>query len=249
MENVLKNRVVIKYKVVALSDMHIGGQSGNMPAGLDNPIIKDNKGKPFVPGSSLKGVLRSSFERLAKGAGIKVCDLDEKRGGCGNCPPCLLFGGGHKSGAIKIRDAFITDDSGKHPYIRDGVRIDRKSGKAASGAKYDIEVVQKGAKFEGGMVVENTATPDGEYTILGGLLSLIDFFNEFVAGIGGGTSKGMGHAKLAILEMKEFTANDYLEGKFNGKALDLEAVKTSACNSWMQYLLSRLEGKNEISEQ
>jgi CRISPR/Cas system CSM-associated protein Csm3 (group 7 of RAMP superfamily) len=77
----------------------------------------------------------------------------------------------------------------KMTYVRDGVAIDRKTGKTKDGAKYDIEVVQKGAIFEGEMVVENTELPDGHYSVLGGILSIVKFFNNFVGTIGGGTGK------------------------------------------------------------
>lgn len=49
--------------------LHIGaGESGD-PLATDSPVVRDATGVPFVPGSSLKGVVRSATESLLRGAG------------------------------------------------------------------------------------------------------------------------------------------------------------------------------------
>lgn len=252
MENKLSNRIIINYKIETLSDMHIGGASTILPSGVDNALIKDNNGNPFIPGTSLKGVLRSTFERLLNATGKTVCEIFGKNmGGCGKCLVCNLFGGGHKPGMLKIRDAFLLSDGSSNRervYIRDGVAIDRKTGKSLPGAKYDLEVVEKGTTFEGQMVIENTSTDEGHYTYLGGLLSLVKFFNEFVASIGAGTSKGLGNIKITLTSLKEITAKDYIEGNFEGKELSLEEIEADAFSSWKNIFSSALrEEKNERS--
>ncbi len=61
--------------------LHIGaGESGD-PLATDSPVVRDASGAPFVPGSSLKGVVRSATESLLRGAtnghggeGLWTCD-------------------------------------------------------------------------------------------------------------------------------------------------------------------------------
>ena len=53
-------------KIRVETGLHIGASSENIEiGGLDNPIIKDplpESGAPYIPGSSLKGKMRSLIE-------------------------------------------------------------------------------------------------------------------------------------------------------------------------------------------
>jgi CRISPR-associated protein, Csm3 family len=76
-----KGTVIIKYEMKALTGLRVGGSKENFEiGGLDNPVIKtlgvienyDGRGNnlpegaPYIPGSSLKGKMRSLLE-WAKG--------------------------------------------------------------------------------------------------------------------------------------------------------------------------------------
>jgi CRISPR-associated protein Csm3 len=76
-----KGTVIIKYSMKALTGLRVGGSKENFDiGGLDNPVIKtlgmienyDGRGNnlpegaPYIPGSSLKGKIRSLVE-WAKG--------------------------------------------------------------------------------------------------------------------------------------------------------------------------------------
>jgi len=56
--------VNIKGKIELLSGLHIGGGDDTMKiGGIDNGVVKDiNTNKPYIPGSSLKGKMRSLLE-------------------------------------------------------------------------------------------------------------------------------------------------------------------------------------------
>ncbi len=58
-------KVIINGKIKLKTGLHIGAQTEAIEiGGLDNPILKDPKtGKPYIPGSSLKGKMRSLFEK------------------------------------------------------------------------------------------------------------------------------------------------------------------------------------------
>ena len=50
---------------MAESPIHIGaGGESFDPIQVDNAVIRDSRGNPYIPGSSLKGVLRSYMETL-----------------------------------------------------------------------------------------------------------------------------------------------------------------------------------------
>lgn len=72
--NTFNNRYIIKGKIKAQTALHIGGSKDTIiPSSIDNQFIKDAEGKPFIPGSSIKGVCRSFLERLLKTIGYEVC--------------------------------------------------------------------------------------------------------------------------------------------------------------------------------
>jgi len=56
--------VTLKGQIELLSGLHIGGGDDTMKiGGIDNGVIKDiNTNKPYIPGSSLKGKMRSLLE-------------------------------------------------------------------------------------------------------------------------------------------------------------------------------------------
>ncbi|MFQ6119663.1 MAG: RAMP superfamily CRISPR-associated protein, partial [Methanosarcinales archaeon] len=151
----LENRAIIEYSIKTKSALHIGGHQVISPADVDNPIIKDSDETPIVPGSSLKGVLRSEMERLLKGLDIRVCNSNNAKEMCPadkECPVCILFGGKELAASLRIRDATANS---KRTIIRDGVAIDRKTRKAVDGGKYDVEAVPKGTEFKGSIIIEN----------------------------------------------------------------------------------------------
>lgn len=63
----LLGRVVITGEIVAKSGLHIGGSPGALAIGnVDLPVIRDQKtNQPYIPGSSLKGKMRSLSEKLS----------------------------------------------------------------------------------------------------------------------------------------------------------------------------------------
>lgn len=63
--NKFENRYIINGKLVAKSPIHIGvGNNDFIPTSVDAAVIKDINNKPFIPGSSLKGTIRSLLERI-----------------------------------------------------------------------------------------------------------------------------------------------------------------------------------------
>lgn len=102
-----KGKYIIKCCLELITGLHIGkGQNSLEIGGVDNSVIKDAFGRPYIPGSSLKGKMRSLME-FSEGK-IKAEDLiitvgnrsktDRKRMHmCGDleCAVCNIFGRNH----------------------------------------------------------------------------------------------------------------------------------------------------------
>jgi len=268
----LTNRALIQYSVRTKSDLHIGGHATTAPGEVDLPVLKNPDGFPVIPGSSLKGVLRTELERLMKGAGIRdvcsfprVCGKPEKgvqqkshnvgKDDTYSCPICQLFGGMNLAGSVRIHDA---TSSSRKTGIRDHVGIDRRTRKGVTSAKFDIETVPMGSFFSGSIVIENLdlMSEDGQKSFesakLGGFISLVNFFNVCSGRIGGAGSRGYGQVELIIEEIRILTADDYLKGNFNGTCYSLndtdgqklKEYSIAASDAWQGYLntLSRRTG-------
>lgn len=62
----LHGRVIIKGNIRAVTGLHIGGAAGALEiGGVDSPVIRNPlNNQPYIPGSSLRGKMRSLSERL-----------------------------------------------------------------------------------------------------------------------------------------------------------------------------------------
>ena len=100
-----------------LTGLHIGASKDTIEiGGLDQPIVKHPiTGEPYIPGSSIKGKMRSLVELTffpEKVSDGKPCSCGEK-----DCPVCVIFGtsGSEKSEELgptrlMVRDAFLTEE-------------------------------------------------------------------------------------------------------------------------------------------
>lgn len=73
----LRNRYVFKGNLKMQTGLHIGGGKATLSAS-DSPVVLTPDQKPFIPGSSFKGALRSTVEKLVPGLpGFSTCALIE----------------------------------------------------------------------------------------------------------------------------------------------------------------------------
>lgn len=150
-------------KIKLLSGLHIGGsEEASRIGAIDNPVIRLQKNNyPYIPGSSLKGKLRSLLE-LYKGYsdGGRVCS-------CGKCEVCILFGVSASDknpdasmGRLVFSDCYIDESdntvkrilkqSKGNPFSEEKteVVIDRFMGSAKKGGLRKIERVPAGVVFD-----------------------------------------------------------------------------------------------------
>ncbi len=201
---------VIRGTIELLSGTRIGGSDDVLQiGGTDLTCIKDPvTGKPYLPGSSLKGKMRSSLEKvLGKTNGPEPC-------GCANkdCPVCRVFGPhkntNHQLGPTRIivRDAPLI--SGEFAIENKTESVNRRDTGAAQHPR-TVERVAPGARFalEIG-VQEFDIDSDFKYTnpknepVTGhdALLEVVCHCLDLVeqTGIGAGTGKGYGQVRIEI---------------------------------------------------
>jgi CRISPR-associated protein Csm3 len=137
-------KYIIKADIRCITGLHVGGtDEGFEIGGIDNPVIKDPiTGYPYIPGSSLKGKMRSLLEWVTNHRDkVKVNEeekevertrvenmLRQKDGAwtasvcnCGECDVCIIFGCSAATGAkeptrLTVRDSFpkgLFDGNGK----------------------------------------------------------------------------------------------------------------------------------------
>jgi CRISPR-associated protein Csm3 len=144
------SRIVYRIKVEVQTGLHIGGTKESYGiGGVDAPVIKNPlNGRPIIPGSSIKGKLRS------------LMDLS---GVTGKYGINVLFEGDEKGPTRGIfRDLVLADASagmleghlgdGTYTEIKTEVSIDKMNGKTSGGLRF-IERVPAGAVFEGEIII------------------------------------------------------------------------------------------------
>src|SRR5208283_2279199 len=78
----LIGKLILEGEMICETGLHIGAGKGSLDiGGADNPVIKDAFGRPYVPGSSLRGKLRSLLEQ-SSGAAVpaELVYLSKRKG-------------------------------------------------------------------------------------------------------------------------------------------------------------------------
>jgi len=82
MSKLLKSKVFITGIIKAETGLHIGGSKTSLDiGGVDLNVIKNPHGEPFIPGSSLKGKLRSMLARTVGSTAVNIRELDKDHAG------------------------------------------------------------------------------------------------------------------------------------------------------------------------
>jgi len=104
-----------------------------------------------------------------------------------SCPTCRLFGSTSFIGRLAISDAYLAPNSQEIKEQRDGVGIDRLTGGASHGAKFELEVVSTGVVFETDIHLRNF-----EIWQLGMLFVVLQDMEDELISLGSGRSRGLG---------------------------------------------------------
>lgn len=252
---------IFEYDLKVLTGLRIGGSKENFDiGGLDNPVIKTYisipsfygdgselpKNAPYIPGSSLKGKIRSLLEwslgRVESMIGLSNGDI--KTAGapckCGECDVCVLFGTGDAKTLENIStnkqpgpprlifsDAYPTKETldklqkelgeGIFTEIKTENQINRITSRANP---RKVERVPAGAVFKGRIVFNMFKEEDKDRlgVLLQGLRMLEDNF------LGGYGSRGSGRVKFEKIEVEFKDKNVYLGKEKQAKKYEFKTL-------------------------
>ncbi len=239
--------------------LHIGTGS-ILSTATDAPLLRGADGRPLIPGSSVKGALRSASERLLRALDQRACtvfgdepsndptlrclttdkegrelffqlrkgeelDANELRTartklglpaawdkpwrdfgqwedrqlqilGEKLCRACLTWGSPFLAGRVRIPDLRLDEATSTATEIRDGVGLDRDTGTAVRGIKFDLEALPAGARFAFEIIVE----PEADRGVVA--LSVGELLQGNVP-LGGRVTRGLGDVKLEAFTIHE----------------------------------------------
>jgi len=232
----LYKKIVINGELELLSGLHIGGNKESVEiGGIDSPVIRNkNDNSPYIPGSSLKGKVRSLLEVSSgcnQSSNFKRIDYRGETGLLiaevfGNAGGTDRTDTGDQSRVI-FRDANLSPQSKQallnsnytdtdYTEIKTETAIDRVRGMAKSGSLRQFERVPAGAFFNFSLVINVVADSDSmavekeqKYLnlIKAGLKLLEDDY------LGGCGSRGYGQIKLKVdwNSIEHKTVTDYFK--------------------------------------
>ena len=204
----------IEATLTCVSGVRVGGTGDQLEiGGLDLTVIKDPVSlRPYLPGSSLKGRMRSELEHQLgrySNEGHEPCDCCDQ-----TCPVCRVFGP-HKfkpgrqgprrthpgPTRLLVRDAQLEDPTAPvNLEIKTESVNDRVTGQA--GHPRPVERVAAGTKFRLRMALQvfddDSKFAYGPATGKEALLAVVKEALGYVGctGIGGGISRGSGEVKI-----------------------------------------------------
>jgi CRISPR/Cas system CSM-associated protein Csm3 (group 7 of RAMP superfamily) len=219
------NRYRISGTLTTVSPLHIGtGESRSLPRAEGetvevSTIITDHNGKPLIPGSTLRGVLRNWLLTVLEGVGPQwAVERDYEGEGLLDLGQYtqiqrvkntfshleLLFGSPLNAGKVEawdamcctsdlqpIEDALLDWDNRRLTYVDTSVAIDPARGTAKKKLLYKADLVPPGVTFELNLVAQNLSDEE-----LGLVLLALDGFNSQIFPIQVGARGGRGYGRL-----------------------------------------------------
>lgn len=272
MGDVIIGKIIVKGKIRLKTGLHIGAQRETIDiGGIDNPVIKDPlTGLPYIPGSSLKGKLRSLLEKAKnaeqppekRGYGedkffnrkikdkpemwIHACDkrYDEIK----NCEICRLFGTSGKNGdnfpaRVLVRDALLTEEFKDRWDEVVEIKYETAIDRITSAANpRPMERVPPGVEFEFEIVynVEDEETKEPDLRNLFSAMKLLE--DDYLGGSG---SRGYGKVEILITSVIE-RPREYYFGNKDAERILLPSDKVAQPEDEGFRVLDVLEKFNEI---
>ncbi len=187
--------------------LRIGGATQKrFESASDSPIVKIGE-VPYIPGSTLKGALRSLAEAYAKTRGWEVVYPYEENEKIENkkiedCVTCLLFGSKLVSSRIYVFDALL-----KGKEVRTGIRtmvaINRTFGAQQPKMLYTLDYVEPNSVFDFKMRIINlNIIGENEEWKKKGAEVLNFLISELKEGIMIGARKSTGYGLVRLQDVK-----------------------------------------------
>lgn len=222
--NKIKGKIVLDGQIECLAPMHIGSGKAEHS---DMDIIRDAEGKPLIPATGFVGVLRQVIKQQTNG---EIANLREYRDFWGYAENT-----GGKQSALCCSDLTVVENNSSEVVIRDGIRIDNKTGIVESGGKFDFELLERTTertttRFH--LKMEFTYREKDESFVRKCVATIYNFLETGRIHLGAKTNNGFGRIGL-VAEATELYLFDFSsEGSGPRKAKN--TAKGDVCNWLMQ---------------
>ncbi|MEO0075519.1 MAG: type III-A CRISPR-associated RAMP protein Csm3 [candidate division WOR-3 bacterium] len=233
-------KYIIKFNLRVLTGLHIGGTSEGIEiGGIDNPVIKDPiSGLPYIPGSSLKGKLRSLLEwahdKLALVEGKAPPHSCKNKDEIQKCAICRIFGTSASEDfgeptRLTIRDSYPSEETINNwkQNLGEGIYTEMKSENTidritAMATPRTLERVPKDSIFEVEMIYDVYKQDDVKF--LKDLFQAMQILEDSF--LGGSGSRGSGKVKFENPQIT-FRSRENYYCKENGQedSIELKDIK------------------------
>lgn len=216
MANKLLKKIEVTGTLTLKTGLHIGGTNSSMQiGGIDKGVIRNPlNNQPFIPGSSLKGKMRSLLE-VSLGTTKDVNMGTVKNGPADDGLSANLFGNAtnerQKPSRLIVRDCQLSNaeellEKTEIPYTegKTEVVIDRITSAANP---RQIERVPAGAKFRLNMVLNIWEQDGNESELFENLFKSLELLRDDY--LGGSGSRGYGQVSIDIEEILQKKSDSY----------------------------------------
>lgn len=224
----LLGKVILRGTIEVKTGMRIGGSTTGLKiGGVDLNVITDPEGKPYIPGSSLKGKMRSLMEKKEgvrfSDKGMHQCQNDDEYTGCPICQIWGVLAGTNFTvptlTRLIVRDAYLDETSITEEMRRNldftwtevkfETAIDRIRGTALHGSLRQAERVPAGARFKDFEIIYNVFE-DQDKDLLKKVFEAMELLeHDYLGGMG---SRGYGQVAFSDLQIYWNTREDYETG-------------------------------------
>lgn len=217
-------RNIARIIVEASSALAVG--TGDSDIFTDAPVARDVNGLPYIPATSIAGVVRHALG--IKDGEPSIFGYHDREGGKGSqviFTDAVMVGAEGNAidglAAIDWKNEFYA--AYRQLPIRQHVRING-SGTAENGGKFDNEVVYKGTRFVFEMEIYSKENRQDEFS------QILNVLSDETLRFGGGTRKGYG--KLQVIECQTATLDLTIDQDLH----DYIAKSSSLAGDWKRFV-------------
>lgn len=222
--NPITGKILFQAELENISPLLIGNGPGDL---ADVEILRDaSDGKPFIPATSLAGVIRRQLEENDL---LQPKEVDFFFG----CAGRLGAPDNMRASQILFENAVVNDVY--HIRIRDSVRIHSVTATAADTGKFDYEILEPGSRFAfcWEITLRRNTPQDAAARLLHHVHQL---FEQQACRLGAKTNAGFGRLKLVQprylmldfagnpADVKTWLLQSFMQADFNGWRTDFERL-------------------------